>query len=156
QAGAFATTTAVSASPRPSVYGQAVTFTATVAAGGTPVTRGTVTFHEGSTTLASGVALDGGGHARLMIAPLPAPASPPAITAHHSGSGQYAPSSGSATQPVNRAPLTVTADNKAKVYGQANPALTARYSGFVLGQGPADLGGTLSLTTTATAASHVG
>ena len=38
----------------------------------------------------------------------------------------------------------------------AAPNLSASYSGFVLGQGPADLAGTLSVVTTATAASHVG
>src|SRR5262249_19067818 len=38
---------------------------------------------------------------------------------------------------VTKAPLTVTADSKARQFGQANPPLTATLSGFVLGQ---DLG----------------
>ena len=41
--------------------------------------------------------------------------------------------------------LTVTADNKSKVYGQADPAFTASYSGFVNGETEAVLGGTLVL-----------
>src|SRR6185503_13605022 len=35
--------------------------------------------------------------------------------------------------------LTITADNKNKVYGAALPALTATYSGFVNGDTPASL-----------------
>jgi gliding motility-associated-like protein len=35
---------------------------------------------------------------------------------------------------VNKATLTVTADNKEKVYGSANPALTFQYSGFIAGE----------------------
>jgi hypothetical protein len=57
---------------------------------------------------------------------------------------------------INKAALTVTADDKVKLLGAANPAFTASYSGFVLGQGPSALGGSLSFSTTATAASLVG
>jgi hypothetical protein len=56
---------------------------------------------------------------------------------------------------VTPAPLTITADNKMKVYGQANPALTATYTGFVNGDTPAVVSG-LMLSTTATAGSGVG
>ena len=34
---------------------------------------------------------------------------------------------------IDKAPLTITADNKARVYGSANPALTATFSGLVNG-----------------------
>jgi hypothetical protein len=57
---------------------------------------------------------------------------------------------------INKAALTVTADNKMKVLGAANPAFTASYSGFVLGQGPGVLGGVLVFNTPATVASGVG
>ena len=41
---------------------------------------------------------------------------------------------------VGKATLTVTASTPANgVYGDAVPAVTAGYSGFVLGEGPADL-----------------
>src|SRR5262249_34880969 len=56
---------------------------------------------------------------------------------------------------VTPAPLTVTADDKSKVYGSANPVLTASYSGFVNGDTSAVVSG-LTLSTTATTASHVG
>src|SRR5207247_907042 len=57
---------------------------------------------------------------------------------------------------VTPASLTVTANNATKVYGQPNPAFSASYSGFVNGDTSASLGGTLTFTTLATAASPVG
>ena len=57
---------------------------------------------------------------------------------------------------VNPAPLTITADPLTKVLDAPNPALTASYSGFALGDGPAQLNGTLNCTTTATLNSPVG
>ncbi|MEW5819894.1 MAG: MBG domain-containing protein, partial [Cyanobacteriota bacterium] len=55
---------------------------------------------------------------------------------------------------VNPADLIVNVDNKIKTYGSSNPALTANYTGFVLGQSQSVLGGALS--TTATLASNAG
>src|SRR5207237_7634103 len=57
---------------------------------------------------------------------------------------------------IDKAPLTVTADNAVRILGAANPAFTASYAGFVLGQNPGVLGGALSFSTPATAASPVG
>jgi hypothetical protein len=56
-----------------------------------------------------------------------------------------------ATFAVTPATLTVTADDAARLYGDANPSLTARYSGFVNGDTPATAGvtGTPILTTAA-------
>jgi hypothetical protein len=71
-------------------------------------------------------------------------------------SGNYAITFVNGTLTINQTPLMVTADNKSKAYGDANPAFTASYSGFVLGQDPSVLGGTLALTTPATASSDVG
>ena len=56
---------------------------------------------------------------------------------------------------VTPAPLTITANNQTKVYGAALPTLTASYSGFVNGDTSASLTTQPTLTTTATAASHV-
>ena len=61
-----------------------------------------------------------------------------------------------ATIEISPAPLVVTAQDKTKVYGAALPALTATYEGFVAGEDTSVLGGTLHVTTGATAASHVG
>jgi hypothetical protein len=59
---------------------------------------------------------------------------------------------------VTKAPLTVTADHKSRLFGAANPPLTATLSGFVLGQTAAtsDVTGSASCTTTAAAFSPPG
>lgn len=57
---------------------------------------------------------------------------------------------------INKAPLTVTANNAVKTLGAPNPTFTAGYAGFVLGQTPSVLGGTLTFTTPATQTSPVG
>ena len=56
---------------------------------------------------------------------------------------------------VTPAPLTITANNQSKVYGAPLPALTAGYSGFVNGDTAASLTTRPTLSTTATASSHV-
>ena len=57
---------------------------------------------------------------------------------------------------VTPAPLTVAVDVSSKVYGQANPAFSANYSGLVNGDTLSALSGILVFSTTATAASPVG
>ena len=47
---------------------------------------------------------------------------------------------------IGKAALFVTADDKTKVYGAADPAFTVRYAGFVNGETSAVLGGTLGFT----------
>jgi hypothetical protein len=60
------------------------------------------------------------------------------------------------TLTINPAPLTISADNKSVQYSDPNPPFTASYSGFVLGQRPGVLSGTLGLTTPRTLLSNVG
>lgn len=57
---------------------------------------------------------------------------------------------------VTPAALTITANNQTKVYGAALPVLTASYAGFVNGDTGVSLTTPVSLTTTASASSHVG
>jgi len=57
---------------------------------------------------------------------------------------------------VSPAPLTITADNKSKTAGTANPVLTATYTGFVNGDTPADLTSPVVLSTIADILSPVG
>lgn len=57
---------------------------------------------------------------------------------------------------VTPAPLTVTADSKTKIYGDANPALTITYMGFVNGEDAAQLTTQPIIVTTATSTSAVG
>jgi hypothetical protein len=79
------------------------------------------------------------------------------VTAAQVGNANYnAASSVARSIVVNKAVLTVIADNKSKAYGQANPALTATYSGFLNGDTAAVLKGAPKLNTTATTSSAVG
>jgi hypothetical protein len=57
---------------------------------------------------------------------------------------------------VTPAPLTITVNNATKIQGQANPAFTVSYCGFVLGQDASVLGGALTFSTTATTGSQPG
>ena len=59
------------------------------------------------------------------------------------------------TLAITPASLVVTANSTARQYGQANPAFAASFNGFVNGDGPSALTGTLSCVTTATPASAV-
>ena len=79
-------------------------------------------------------------------------------SASFAGDANHNASSDSKTFQINKVTLTVTADNKTRVYGAANPTFTASYSGFVGGQTLATSGitGTPALSTTADANSPVG
>ncbi|MHC5544555.1 MBG domain-containing protein, partial [Singulisphaera rosea] len=57
---------------------------------------------------------------------------------------------------VTTASLTITANDASKVYGAPLPAFSASYNGFVNGDTSSSLTTPPSLTTTATASSHVG
>lgn len=110
-----ATTTALSSTPNPSGIGSPVTFTATVQAGGTPVTGGTVTVREGTMTLAGPLAVNASGQASFSTSVLSL--GPHAIQASYSGAPGYLASSGATTHTVN--PLTPTSanDSYATPYG---------------------------------------
>jgi len=95
--------------------------------------------------------------------------SPPLGTVLNAGVGQvlsvtftpdepetYSTALATVTLNVNQAALTITADNKSKTYGAANPALTAAYSGFVNGDTSAGLDTPVNLATTAVTGSPVG
>jgi sugar lactone lactonase YvrE len=57
---------------------------------------------------------------------------------------------------VNKAPLTITAQNASRDEGKANPSFTVTYSGFVNGEDERVLGGTLTFNTNATINSPAG
>jgi hypothetical protein len=78
------------------------------------------------------------------------------LTLSGADAGNYTLTQPAATANITPATITVTADNKSKVYGAANPALTASYSGFVNGENQSVLSGSPSLSTTADASSTVG
>jgi filamentous hemagglutinin family protein len=78
------------------------------------------------------------------------------ITPSGQSSSNYAITYHNGTLTVDPKALSITANDFNRDYGSANPSLTASYSGFVLGQSAADLSGSLSLSTAATASSNVG
>jgi hypothetical protein len=68
----------------------------------------------------------------------------------------YSSASATVTINVSQVPLTIRADNKAKIAGQPNPTLTATYTGFVNADTSVSLSSPVVLTTTATTASPAG
>ena len=145
----------LTSSANPSVYGSSITFTSTLtASGGGATPTGTVQFLNNGVAMGTPVALTAG-VATYSISSLAVGTYP--ITAQYSGDINYnSATSATLSQVVNKAVLTVTANNASKVYGAALPAFSPTYSGFQNGDTSAVLSGSPSLTTTATAASSVG
>ena len=128
------TSTLIVSSPNPSVYGDSVTFTATVISPyssslGTPT--GTVTFFNGATVLQSGVPLDINGKATFSISTLDADSHN--ITAEYIGSDVYLGSSDTLTQEVDQRLLTVTATADNKVYDGTTDATATLSDNRLLG-----------------------
>src|ERR1019366_972381 len=128
------TSTALTSSPNPSVWEQSVTFTATVAP--TP-DGGTVTFTYGSTTLCAAVAL-ANGVATCVYSALPAGSD--TVTAAYSGDTNFASSSGTVVQKVNRATTTT------KVISSPNPSQYNQSVTFTATVTPTPDGGTVTFT----------
>jgi hypothetical protein len=122
--------------PAPIVYGTALSDTQLDATATVP---GTFLYSP-----AAGTVLNAGVNQTLSVT------FTPTDTTNYNGSSRTVSLS------VNKATLTITADNSWKIAGEANPAFTVSYSGFVLGQGPGVLGGALTFTTLATASSPPG
>ncbi len=127
-------TATLTSAPNPSVFGQSVTFTATVSASapgaGTPT--GVVTFTEGATTLGAGTL--SGGAATFSTSSLVVGAH--TITATYGSDNNFNASSGATTQTVERA-STATALTSAPnptVFGQS-VTFTATISATVPGAG---------------------
>jgi len=116
------TKTTVVSSHNPSVFGQSVTFTATVAAvapgSGTPT--GTVTFKNGTTVLGTGTL--SGGKATFSTSALTPNPSPHSITVIYNGNVDFSSStSGVLAQTVNKASTktTVASSHNPSVFGQS-------------------------------------
>ena len=141
----------------PSTYGQSLTFTVNVApiTSGLPAPTGTVQFQLDGTNWGQVATLVNGAATSPAIANLAAGSH--TITVLYSGDTTYSSSSDTLQQTVNKATLTVTADPKTKLYGDAVPALTYTISGYVLGEnaGSAGVTGSPNLSTAATASSPV-
>jgi choice-of-anchor B domain-containing protein len=139
------TTTTLTSAPNPSTSGQSVTLTATVTSGA-GVPAGTVTFTEGATTLASGVAVDGTGHAAFSTTALAVGSH--TVTATFTGAAGWADSSGNdsaAPQVVNAGPTTTTFTSVAAQDGWVQESTET-----------SNAGGSINATATTTSALQVG
>jgi len=138
-----------------STYGQAVSFTVTVSGGG-PTPTGSVQFEVDGTDLGGLVTLSGGSATSMSTTLLGAGSH--TVVANYSGDPNYAANTGSYTQVVNQAPLSIVPDNISRQVGQPNPPLTYTFSGFVNGENAQSAGitGAADLSTTATTNSPAG
>ncbi len=120
----WVTTTTLADSGATSVWGQPVTFTATVAGSGVGAVTGTVTFASGNTTLGS-IAVDGNDQAALTLGTLPVGADP--VVATYNGNSNYASSDSTAsTETVGPASSTLAlAASSATIIPGAPVTLTA-------------------------------
>ena len=78
------------------------------------------------------------------------------LTLSGADSGNYTLAQPTTVADITAVQLTVTADNKTRPYGYANPTLTATITGFVGGETSAVLSGSAELSTSATGASAPG
>lgn len=137
--GQASTTTTLSSSVNPSVWGQPVTFTAKVAAvapgAGTPT--GTVTFYDGTTALGTGSLSTSGGVTTATFTTSSLAVGARSITASYAGSLDFTGSASSAlTQTVNKAntSVVVTSANNPVTHGQS-VTFTARVTAVAPGAG---------------------
>jgi hypothetical protein len=147
----------VAPSSRSLTYGQAQTFTADVApsASGFPSPTGIVQFRVDGAPFGPAITLVDGAATSINTSSLPA--GPHTITAIYSGDSTYSSHTVAISQTVTPAPLTITADDKSKVYGATDPALTVSMTGLMNGDASSVVSGvTLSTTTgaAATAGTH--
>ncbi|HXT35035.1 MAG TPA: MBG domain-containing protein [Chloroflexota bacterium] len=139
-------------------YGGTTNLSASLASSGTPIAGESIDFHLGATDLGT-IATDVNGNAfinNVSVSGITAGTYTGDITASFAGDANFAPSSGANDLIVTPAPLTITADDQGKVYGDPLPPLTVSYAGFVNGDSPASLTLPPTLTTPVTTASHVG
>jgi Ca2+-binding RTX toxin-like protein len=173
-----ATTTTLAASPSSTVYGQSVTFTATVAATapGASSPTGTVTFMEGSTRLGTGTLRTSGGVTTATFTTGKLAVGSHSITAAYGGGPDDLPSTSTAstfTVGPDTTTVALTASSTSTVYGQsvtfratvavARPGagvptgkVTFMDGSSVLGTGTLSPSGTVAVATFSTTSLSVG
>ncbi|HEV2348994.1 MAG TPA: Ig-like domain-containing protein, partial [Terriglobia bacterium] len=120
------TTTTVSSTPSPSVYGQSVTFTAVLnSAAGVGTATGSVKFMDGATSLGSSAVVVGGGYATLSVPNTTYPAALMAGT--HSITAVY--TSGDVNFTGSTSPVYAQVVNKASVSTTLTSSLNPSLSG---------------------------
>jgi MBG domain (YGX type)/Bacterial Ig domain/Bacterial Ig-like domain (group 3) len=136
-------------------YGQNVHFTVTVSpTTGSNTPSGFVQFQVDGQNFGTPRQLSGG--SASIDAPALSAVDHAIAALYDTDSPAYTNSNDHLTQHIARALLTVTAQDKSKVYGADLPALTAGITGYVNSESSAVLTTLPTLSTTATAASKVG
>src|SRR5437763_3698315 len=150
----------LSAQSASGAYGGTVSLQATLTSGGSGVSGKPIQFSlngnsvGSATTNSSGVATLSG----ASLAGIDVGNSLSGVSAAFPGDSSYAASSGASSLTATPASLNVTANDKTRQYGIANPALDATITGFKNGETPgtSDVTGSASCTTTANSGSLVG
>ncbi|MEI7809308.1 MAG: Ig-like domain-containing protein [Verrucomicrobiota bacterium] len=125
------TTNALATSGSPSIYGAAVTLTATISpASGSAVPTGSVQFKTNGAACGSPVTVTAGispnGTASISIASLPVSGSPHTITAEYAATGTLSGSTNSISQTVNKAGTAVALTSSSQTNGyRANVTFAA-------------------------------
>jgi len=140
------------------VYGDSVTFTALVSPldplAVTPT--GSVQFYVDGSAFGSPVSLVDGMASVSLAAPPAGAYSATAVYVSNDADFLASTASAAAVAVVSPATLMVNADFASRAYGGADPAFTATFSGFVLGEDTSVLGGVLAFSMTADVTSPVG
>ena len=145
---ASASSTSITFGSATTTYGGSVTPSASLLCGGLPVAGENISFTANGSPLASGVT-NGSGVATLSpqsVAGLAAGTYSGYLGASFAGTAWFGTSNTMANLTVNPVPLTVAAVSASKVYGASDPTFSATETGFVSGQGPGNLGGTLAFS----------
>ncbi len=146
--GSTSTVTGIESSLNPSVFGDDVTFTATVipSASAPGVPTGTVTFTEGGNVLGTAPVTTVGGQRKASLTIDSLSGGSHAIVATYSGDGTYSGSASAAyTQVVERAESTLIVDNVIEEFGEHG----GRFRAGLTGNGGAPIAGeTVTFTTT--------
>jgi hypothetical protein len=125
--------TLLAVSPVSGIYGGLVELSARLTADGKPLVGSEVSFNLNgvalgvATTNAVGVATI----TNVSLAGINAGAHSNFVVAHFPGDAGHVASDGTADLTVGKGLLTITADNKFRIYNMANPPLTFKPSGFV-------------------------
>ncbi len=127
---------------------------------GTAVAGRTITFSLDGTVVGTALTNAAGvaslPNVSLVLGGIPITAGSHSIGVNFAGDSQYQTSSGTSTLTVNKAVLTVTAQNASKIYGDANPAFTYVISGFLNNETVAVVSGTANCTSSANVGTSAG
>jgi hypothetical protein len=154
-------------------YGGTASFNATLrsASDNSPIANATITFKLNGNAIGSATTNTSGVAKSISVSLVGSsynagtygPAVGTGAEANFAGDSSYGASYGNNALTINKAPLTVSADNKSRLFGAPNPPLTAVYTGFVNHEGDthgpfagSGVAGMPTITTSATQNSPVG